>query len=50
MATFARYFDGETAVAPEVSVRTTTDELVIFRLADVNPCRRSCARARMPAC
>ena len=37
MATFARYFDGETAVAHEVSVRTTTDELVIFRLADVNP-------------
>jgi len=34
MATMARYYDGETAQVHDVSVRTTTKELVIFRLAD----------------
>ena len=34
MATMARYYDGETAEVHDVSVRTTTNELVIFRLAD----------------
>ncbi len=36
MANFGRYFDGETAVAHDVSVRTTTNELVIFKLADTS--------------
>ena len=30
----ARFYDGETALVHQVSVRTTTNELVIFRLAD----------------
>jgi len=34
MATMARFYDGETALVHDVSVRTTTNELVIFRLAD----------------
>jgi Zn-dependent protease with chaperone function len=34
MTTQARYYDGETAEMHAVSVRTTTAELVIFRLAD----------------
>jgi Zn-dependent protease with chaperone function len=34
MASLARYYDGETAQAHEVSVRTTTNEVVIFRAAD----------------
>src|ERR1044072_5323006 len=34
MATTARYYDGENALVHDVSVRTTTNELVIFRLAD----------------
>ncbi len=34
MASLARYYDGETAQAHAVSVRTTTNELVIFRAAD----------------
>ena len=34
MATLARFYDGETAQVHAVSVRTTTNELVIFRLAD----------------
>jgi len=34
MATMARFYDGETAQVHDVSVRTTTTELVIFRLAD----------------
>src|SRR6185369_14704799 len=34
MAITARYYDGETALVHDVSVRTTTNELVIFRLAD----------------
>ena len=34
MASHARYYDGETALVHEVSVRPTTAELVIFRLAD----------------
>jgi len=34
MATTARFYDGETAQVHDVSVRTTTNELVIFRLAD----------------
>src|SRR4030095_2968988 len=34
MASMARFYDGETALVHEVSVRTTTNELVIFRLAD----------------
>lgn len=34
MASLARYYDGETAQAHEVSVRTTTNEVVIFRSAD----------------
>ncbi|HYI05036.1 MAG TPA: hypothetical protein VD858_09120 [Reyranella sp.] len=32
MATMARFYDGETAQVHDVSVRTTTNELVIFRL------------------
>ncbi len=34
MATQARFYDGDTAEAHAVSIRTTTAELVIFRLAD----------------
>src|SRR5882757_4403338 len=34
MASHARYYDGESALVHEVSVRPTTAELVIFRLAD----------------
>jgi len=34
MASHARYYDGETALVHEVSVRPTAAELVIFRLAD----------------
>ncbi|MGZ5912827.1 MAG: DUF7092 domain-containing protein, partial [Reyranella sp.] len=34
MASHARYYDGESAQVHEVSVRPTTTELVIFRLAD----------------
>ena len=34
MATTARFYDGETAQLHQVSVRSTTSELVIFRLAD----------------
>lgn len=34
MATTARFYDGETAQVHAVSVRATTAELVIFRLAD----------------
>ncbi len=34
MASFARFYDGETAQVHEVSVRPTAAELVIFRLAD----------------
>ncbi|MBY0317393.1 MAG: M48 family metallopeptidase [Reyranella sp.] len=34
MASMARFYDGETALVHEVSVRTTANELVIFRLAD----------------
>jgi Zn-dependent protease with chaperone function len=34
MASQARYYDGETAEVHQVSVRPTTNELVIFRLAD----------------
>lgn len=34
MASMARFYDGETALVHQVSVRTTTNELVIFRLAD----------------
>lgn len=34
MTSMARFYDGETALVHEVSVRTTTNELVIFRLAD----------------
>lgn len=34
MANTARYYDGETAEVHEVSVRPTTGELVLFRLAD----------------
>jgi Zn-dependent protease with chaperone function len=34
MASLARFYDGETAQAHEVSVRPTTAELVIFRAAD----------------
>lgn len=34
MATLARFYDGETAQVHAVSVRTTTAELVIFRLTD----------------
>ena len=34
MATTARFYDGETAQVHQVSVRSTTSELVIFRLAD----------------
>ena len=34
MASVARYYDGETAEVHDVSVRTTANELVIFRLAD----------------
>ena len=36
MATTARFFDGETAQPHAVSVRATTAELVIFRLADAS--------------
>jgi Zn-dependent protease with chaperone function len=36
MASLARYYDGETAQAHEVSVRTTSNELVIFRAADAS--------------
>ena len=32
----ARFYDGETALVHQVSVRTTTNELVIFRLADAD--------------
>ena len=34
MASHARYYDGESALVHEVSVRPTAAELVIFRLAD----------------
>ena len=34
MASLARFYDGETAQVHDVSVRTTVNELVIFRLAD----------------
>ena len=34
MASTARFYDGETAQVHDVSVRTTANELVIFRLAD----------------
>ena len=40
MATMARYYDGETALVHDVSVRTTTHELVIFRLADAGSLAR----------
>src|SRR5215470_9447376 len=33
MASLARFYDGETALVHEAGVRTTTNELVIFRLA-----------------
>ncbi|CAN5675443.1 M48 family metallopeptidase [soil metagenome] len=36
MATFARFYDGETAQVHEVSVRATAAELVIFRLPDIS--------------
>jgi len=36
MAVRARFYDGETAEVHEVSVRTTTAELVMFRLADAS--------------
>ncbi|MFZ5782161.1 MAG: M48 family metallopeptidase [Pseudomonadota bacterium] len=36
MAVQARFYDGETAEVHEVSVRTTTAELAIFRLADAS--------------
>ncbi len=36
MATRARFYDGETAEVHEVSVRATTAELVMFRLADAS--------------
>ena len=34
MASLARFYDGETAQVHDVSVSTTANELVIFRLAD----------------
>src|SRR5262245_44432919 len=42
MASLARFYDGETAQAHDISVRPTTNELVIFNAADAT------IRARWP--